>query len=190
MNRQAIYRLWHTIRLWMITSSAKRAKYIKKHGIFHKIGEGCTVMERKIPLYPNLIAMGNNVHLASKVSLVTHDVTHLCLNGVIGEGRKVKEKLGCIEIGDNVFIGTNTTVLYNVKIGTNVIIGAGSLVNKDIPDNSVAAGVPARVIGTFENFKSKRQNENVYADELTPVGHKITKELENWLWNNFDASRN
>lgn len=105
-------------------------------------------------------------------------------------GTGVKEKIGCIEIGDNCFIGSNTIVLYDVKIGSNVIIGAGSLVNKDISDNSVAAGIPARVIGTFENLKKKRQEEKVYPDKLTPIGHKITKELEDWLWNDFDARRN
>lgn len=72
-------------------------------------------------------------------------------------GTRVKEKIGCIEIGDNVFIGSNTTVLYDVKIGSNVVIGVGSLVNKDILDNSVAAGVPARVIGTFEKEKTRRK---------------------------------
>lgn len=82
MNRQALYRLWHTMRLWMIPSSVKRAKYIKDYHIFHEIGNGCTIMERKVPLYPNLISMGNNVHLASKVFLIPHDAIHLCLNGV------------------------------------------------------------------------------------------------------------
>ena len=109
MNKQALYRLWHTLRLWMIPSSVKRAKYIKKHGLFHKMGDMCTIMERKVPLYSNLISIGNNVHLASKVFLIPHDAIHLCLNG-IGEGKnKYKEKIGCIEIGDNVFIGSNTT---------------------------------------------------------------------------------
>ena len=59
----------------------------------------------------------------------------------------IAEKIGCIDIKDNVFIGSNTTVLYDVRIGSNVVIGAGSLVNKDIPDNSVAAGVPVKVMG-------------------------------------------
>ena len=50
------------------------------------------------------------------------------------------------EIGDNVYIASNATVIGNVHIGNNVIIGAGSVVVKDIPDNSVAVGNPARVI--------------------------------------------
>ena len=62
---------------------------------------------------------------------------------------------GEINIGDNVFIGSNSTILYDVTIGDNVIIGAGSLVNKDIPNGSVAAGVPARVIGSFDEYRTK-----------------------------------
>ena len=57
---------------------------------------------------------------------------------------------------DNVFIGCNTTILGNVRIGSNVIIGAGSVVTKDIPDNSLVVGNPAKVIGTFEEFLEKR----------------------------------
>lgn len=99
------------------------------------------------------------------------------------------EKIGCIEIGDNVFIGSNTTILCNVKIGSNVIVGAGSLVNKDIPDNSVAAGSPARVIGKFDDFVKKRKMAQTYPDDLKPTDHGITKELEDWCWNEFNTSR-
>ena len=62
---------------------------------------------------------------------------------------------GTIDIGDNVFVGANSTILYDVTIGDNVIIGAGSLVNKDIPGGAVAAGVPAKVIGRFDDYRMK-----------------------------------
>lgn len=51
-----------------------------------------------------------------------------------------------ITIGDNVWIGTNVSVLPGVRIGSNTVIGAGSVVNKDIPDGVIAAGNPCRVI--------------------------------------------
>lgn len=188
MHKNLFFRIWHTIRLYFILDSGKRANYLREHRIFHHIGSNCTIMERKVPLCPNLISIGNNVHLASKVLLVPHDAIHLCLNNLkIGEGN-FKEKIGCIEIGNNVFIGSNSTVLYNVKIGSNVIVGAGSLVNRDIPDNSIAAGCPARIIGTFEEFVTKRQNEVMYPNKLTPLRHVITKELEEWCWDNFKSS--
>ena len=192
MNKQALSRIWHTLRLYMIRSSGKRANYIRDHHVFRHMGNGCTIMGRKVPLCPKLISIGNNVHLATNVLLVPHDAIHLCLNNLekaSGGGTRYKEKIGCIEIGDNVFIGSNTTVLYDVRIGSNVIIGAGSLINKDIPDNSVAVGTPARVIGTFEDFVAKRRAMNMYPDKLSPIGHTITEELEEWCWNDFNARR-
>ena len=60
-----------------------------------------------------------------------------------------------IKIGNNVFIGANTTLLYDVSIGDNVIIGAGSVVTKDIPDGVVAAGVSCKVNGKYDDFKEK-----------------------------------
>lgn len=56
-----------------------------------------------------------------------------------------------IHIGNDVWLGGNVTILPGVTIGNNVVIGAGAVVNKDIPDNSLAVGVPARVIKEIEN---------------------------------------
>ncbi len=54
-----------------------------------------------------------------------------------------------ITIGSNVWIGGGATICPDVTIGSNVVVGAGAVVTKDIPDNSVAVGVPARVIHTL-----------------------------------------
>lgn len=63
-----------------------------------------------------------------------------------------------IDIGDNVFIGGNLTILADVTIGSNVIITAGSLVNMDVPDGKIVGSVPARAIGETANlFESRRQ---------------------------------
>jgi acetyltransferase-like isoleucine patch superfamily enzyme len=56
-----------------------------------------------------------------------------------------KKEYAPVNIGDNVFIGVDTTILKGVTIGNNVIIGAKSLVTKDIPSNSIAYGIPAKV---------------------------------------------
>ena len=57
-------------------------------------------------------------------------------------------------IGNNVWLGDKVTVLPGVKIGDNVIVGANSVVSKDIPDGVIAAGVPAKVIKKIKNEKS------------------------------------
>ena len=54
-----------------------------------------------------------------------------------------------IHIGKNVWLGANVTVLGGVTIGDNVVIAAGAVVTRDVPANTVAAGVPARVVRTL-----------------------------------------
>ena len=71
------------------------------------------------------------------------------------DNKKYKMRYGEIKIGDNVFVGTNSTILYDVKIGNNVIIGAGSLVNKSIPDGVIVGGVPCKIIGKFDDYKKR-----------------------------------
>ena len=56
-----------------------------------------------------------------------------------------------ISIGNDVWIGGNVTILPGVSIGSNVVVAAGSVVTKDIPDNSLVAGVPARIMRELEN---------------------------------------
>lgn len=59
-----------------------------------------------------------------------------------------KEQIGCIEVMDNVFIGSNSVVLYGTRIGPNVIVTSGAVVTKDCEPNSVYAGCPAKRIGS------------------------------------------
>lgn len=84
---------------------------------------------------------------------------------------------GIIDIKDNVFIGSNTTILSNVTIGSNVVIAAGSLVNRDIPDGSVAAGVPARVVGQTADLAEARKK---YSE--SPLGKMERDQRLKRLW--------
>lgn len=184
-------RLKQTLRLCTILTSSGRTKYLKKKGIFGGIGENCNVMNRTVPLYARLIKLGNNVRLASKVTFVTHDVTHVMLNAnPTLNGEKFNEKIGCIEIQDNVFVGAGTTILYGVRIGSNVIIGAGSLINKDVPSNVVVAGVPARIIGSFDDYIAKRRSEESYPETLGPKEENIDDATAQWAWQKFYKEHN
>lgn len=101
-----------------------------------------------------MISFGDNVHVASGVKFINHDISVLMLQHMEPE-TPFKARIGEIIIGDNVFIGSNSILLYGIHIGNNVVIGAGSIVTKDIPDGVVAAGVPCKPIGSFDNWKGK-----------------------------------
>ena len=165
----------HRLRIAMILNSDKRNRYIVKHKIFRSVGENFFFQPRFIPSDPQLIKFHNNVIVTSNVTFVTHDIFHLGLNHL--QQGEFCYQAGCIEVMDNVFIGCNTTILPNIKIGPNVVIAAGSVVTKDVPEGSIVAGVPAKVIGTFEDYVNKRrENNQIYSIEE--------------LWEKFDKEKN
>ena len=175
------YRLWHTLRMYLTLNAFKRAEYLEKHHIFRHVGKNCMVMFRKIPLHANLISFQDNVRVASNVLFVTHDVAFSMLNEKYKTDR-FKEYKDCIDVRENVFIGANTTILPGVRIGPDVIIGAGSLVNKDIRDG-VYAGVPARYICSIEDFVAKRDRLEKEKSAIKKTGSVD----ECWEW--FEAQR-
>lgn len=107
------------------------------------------------------IKIGNDVTLAPRVHILAHDASPINFIGICKEGDVI--------IGNNVFVGANSTILCNTRIGNNVIIGANSLVNKDIPDNSVVAGNPAKIICSTEEYLDNIKNniENKIDSGLT-----------------------
>ena len=92
------------------------------------------------------VVFGNNVLIGPNCSFYTaeHPLDAKTRSKGLESAKPVK-------IGDNVWIGGGVTILSGVTIGNNVVIGAGAVVTKDIPDNSVVAGVPAKVIKYVEN---------------------------------------
>jgi acetyltransferase-like isoleucine patch superfamily enzyme len=102
---------------------------------------------------PWMIEIGRDVIIAAGVTILTHSGDWWVLQYIHGE---VLGASGKVKIGDNCFLGMNSTVLKGVTIGDNVIIGAGSVVNKDIPSNCVAAGNPAKVIMSLDEYYKRR----------------------------------
>lgn len=94
-----VKRIWTQMRMFTFGSGVKRTAYLKKKNVFGHIGENVMIQSRKVPLYPELIYIGNNVRVASNVSFITHDVTHNMLNNLpesLGGGtafRRKKERL-------------------------------------------------------------------------------------------------
>ena len=111
---------------------------------------------------PWMITLGNNVHITDGVKFITHDGGTLIYRQFVPDLEITKP----IKIGDNVYIGNNVIILPGVTIGNNVVIGAGAVVSKSIPDNSVAVGVPARVIKTADEYFEKLQRESLHLGNL------------------------
>ena len=160
-------------------NSEQLEKY-KKLGM--KVGENCSFVSPgpNFGSEPYLIEFGDNVTVSFDVAFVTHDAGTRVLRN-LAKTKKEKETViyGTIKIGNNCFIGCRTTVLPGVKIGNNVIIGAGSVVNRDIPANSVAAGVPCKVICSLEEYKEKHKDDFLYMVNLP------YKEKKDFLTNLF-----
>lgn len=177
-------RMKQTLGLNLQRGANARGRYLRDKQIMGEVGNKVRFQPRVIPLYPELIKLHNNITIGAGVHFVTHDAIFGVLN-TAGLG-KFPEMVGCIEVMDNVFIGMNSTIMLNVRIGSNVIIGANSLVNKDCEPNSVYAGIPARKIGSFEDFVAKRSEVN-----YPTVAHNqvITPEEIDAAWKDFDARR-
>jgi len=105
------------------------------------IGDNCGFSGTVIGAF-ELIKIGNNVRCGAN-TLITDSDWHL------DDPRSGEPKP--IHIGDNVWLGVNTTVLKGVRIGANSVIGANSLVTKDIPANVIAAGNPCKVVRIIKN---------------------------------------
>lgn len=108
-----------------------------------------------------LIEIGNNVTITQNVTFHTHD-------GGVGLFREEYPGInifGKIIIGNNVFIGSHSIFLPGVKIGNNVVIATGSIISKNIPDNCVVAGVPARIIKSIDEYKNKSLENAIFINE-------------------------
>jgi maltose O-acetyltransferase len=155
---------------------ARLRKYILEEKWFEdyirmgmKIGDNCSIQPGVVFDYSHcwLIKIGNNVTIAPQAYLLTHDASTKRLNNYT--------KVGSITIEDNVFIGARALIMPGVTIGKNSIIAAGSIVTKSIPEGSIAAGNPAKVISTIEKYIEKNNellnNSNVYNNSYTIRGN-------------------
>ena len=141
----------------MVTYNIEQAK---KEGLI--IGKNVSFIDTpNFGSEPYLISIGDNTTVSFDVAFVNHDGGTRVIRNLPNQNKETVI-YGKITIGKNCFIGCRTTILPNVKIGDNTIIGAGSIVTKDIPSNSVACGVPCKVICSIDEYINKHKEDFEY----------------------------
>lgn len=154
-----IKEIWLKIKLQYLPRFCKQEDYrayLQGKGV--TVGEGTTFFDWKSNFIDTerawMLSIGRFCKITRGVIILNHDYSRSVLRRVYGE---IVGEAKNTSIGDNVFLGMNTIVLMGSHIGNNVIIGAGSVVTGDIPDNVVAAGSPAKVVCTLEEYWKKRK---------------------------------
>lgn len=132
-----------------------------------KIGEGTVFFDPISTIVdtqrPWMLEIGEYCKITSGVVILSHDYSRSVLRRVYDE---IIPEAGITTIGNNVFIGINSIILMGADIGDNVIVGAGSVVSGNVPDNVVVAGNPAKIICTLDEYYEKRKKQSIKAAKI------------------------
>lgn len=131
------------------------ASFEKKWGNYHAIGEDCAIWPYTNVTNPEYTRLGNNVMLTN-CTVLGHDGSIAVLNKAYN---KKLDRVGKVDFRDNVFVGHGAIILPNVTIGPNAIVAAGAVVSKNVPEGTIVAGIPARVIGRVDDLVDKLERE-------------------------------
>ena len=164
---------------YYVICKGNRTKYLRSLGV--KIGFDCQILNRPINYgsEPWLIEIGNKVTVTNGVFLLTHDASSRLFRESLPGSSKYGNRYGTVRVLDNSFIGINSIILPGVTIGPNSIVGAGSVVVKDVPPNTVVAGVPARKISDLDEYIEK------YQERMVPIKSNNREDLRKELTLNF-----
>lgn len=174
MRRTTRYRvegansLWHvykTVPFWKVVKNfivIQIARYTPFLGMKNwlyrtflrmKIGEQTSfaLMVMLDVMFPEKISVGRNTVIGYNTTILAHEYL-------------IKEyRLGEVEIGNEVMIGANSTIMPGIKIGDGAIVSAGTLVHKDVPGGTFVGGNPMRVIYTKEELAERSAVDEMYA---------------------------
>jgi acetyltransferase-like isoleucine patch superfamily enzyme len=170
--------VWQRFRLWRYDDFTI-ADYFREQGA--RVGVNCRILTRQLGSEPYLIRIGDHCTIGYGVSFITHDGAAW----VFTEELPSLQKFGAIEILDNCFIGQNAILMPDIRIGPNSVVGAGAVVTRHVPPNTVVAGCPAKPICTLDEYKQKvlkswqRQKPPGYMADLRAGVHYTPADIQN-----------
>jgi len=119
-------------------------------GLGMRVGARTRFYSLRLPSEPWLVRIGEDCLVSNDVTFVTHGA-----NTIFQDKYESLTGFGKIELRDKTYVGVNVTILPNVTCGPSCLIGAGSVVTKDVPPNMVVAGNPAKVICSLDDYEKK-----------------------------------
>lgn len=142
-------------------TDASKCAWLRSMGCI--VGNGTRFIGKAMPgSEPYLLEIGDDCLISDNVKFHTHDGGVKVLNDLgFFDGQRM-DKMARIRIGNNCFIGSGARIMGGVKIGNNCIVGAASIVTRDVPDDSVVAGMPAKVICSIEEYYKKNMARGVF----------------------------
>ncbi|MDH5881665.1 acyltransferase [Vibrio sp. S/42/10] len=143
-----------------------KVRFARKLGV--KVGQNCRIYIRDWGSEPFLIDIGDNVTIAANTRIINHDGSPWIFRTDRGRYFYYDK----VTIKDNVFVGMNCTILPGVTIGSNVIVGAGTVVTKDLSSGYVYAGNPAKIIKPISGYIEKMEVDFIHSDRLYEKNYK------------------
>ena len=159
--------IWHQILRYRDPVAHARSRGVT-------VGENCRLIGVRFSSEAYLVTLGDHVS-ATNTRFETHD-------GGVWVFRDEDPEIDVIKpvtVGSNVYFGHGCVVLPGVTVGDNVVVGAGAVVSRDIPSNSVAVGVPARVVKTLDEYRESTNIDRMATKQMKP------EEKKKWLLSHF-----
>ncbi|MGE5137880.1 MAG: acyltransferase [Rudaea sp.] len=164
---------------YYVLCRGNKVGYLRRLGV--RIGEDCEILTgaSNLGTEPWLVQIENRVTITQGVVFLTHDGANRLFRHRVPGSSKWGNRFGAIRVRCNSFIGANSILMPGVSIGPNSIVGVGSVVNKDVPADTVVAGVPARPICTLDEYIDR------YGSKMIPIQAETRMDLRRELTRRF-----